>query len=91
MPHCVSLGTIIQTAIVNTAWQTGEGIIARIGADGKSHIDSSTDFTDDYMITGQYEGDISLVQGLGVAYSRNVTTPALHAYIEAYLAVQVCP
>ncbi|KAJ7469022.1 hypothetical protein FB451DRAFT_1255579 [Mycena latifolia] len=33
-------------------------------------------------------GDISLVQGLGVAYSRNVTSPALRAYIEAYLAVQ---
>ncbi|KAJ7840100.1 hypothetical protein B0H14DRAFT_2785959 [Mycena olivaceomarginata] len=64
------LGTIIQTAIVNTAWQTGEGIIARTGPDG------------------QYKGDISLVQGLGVAYSRNVTTPALRAYIEAYLAVQ---
>ncbi|KAJ6527431.1 hypothetical protein B0H19DRAFT_1007144 [Mycena capillaripes] len=33
-------------------------------------------------------GDLELVQGLGVVYSRNSTTAALRAYIESYLAVQ---
>ncbi|KAJ7114694.1 hypothetical protein C8R44DRAFT_928571, partial [Mycena epipterygia] len=35
------------------------------------------------------EGDINMVRGLGVAYSRNNSiTPDLRVYIEAYLAVQ---
>ncbi|KAJ7117075.1 hypothetical protein C8R44DRAFT_738935 [Mycena epipterygia] len=34
------------------------------------------------------EGDISMVRGLGVAYSRNSITPTLRVYVEAYLAVQ---
>ncbi|KAJ6544309.1 hypothetical protein B0H19DRAFT_999971 [Mycena capillaripes] len=64
----VLLETIVQAAIVNTAWQGSNGIIANPGHGS--------------------EGDISLVQGLAAAYSRNVTTPAIRAYIGAYLAVQ---
>ncbi|KAJ7923590.1 hypothetical protein B0H13DRAFT_2655064 [Mycena leptocephala] len=62
------LATIIQAAIVDTAWQGSNGIIANVG-----HGNG---------------GDIYLVRGLGVAYSRNQTSPALHTYIQDYLAVQ---
>jgi hypothetical protein len=89
LPHFVSLSTIIEAAIGNTAWQRNDSIITRVAADGTSRADLTTDSADKYTMKGRYEGDISLVQGLGVAYSRNVTTPTLRAYIEAYLTVQV--
>ncbi|KAJ6560643.1 hypothetical protein DFH09DRAFT_1279584 [Mycena vulgaris] len=62
------LGTIVQAATVNTAWQGRNGIIANVGHGSG--------------------GDIYLVRGLEVAYSRNQSNPSLHAYIEDYLAVQ---
>ncbi|KAJ6559577.1 hypothetical protein B0H19DRAFT_1260284 [Mycena capillaripes] len=33
-------------------------------------------------------GDTNLLQGLGAAYQRNVTSPAMHEYIGDYIAVQ---
>ncbi|KAJ6520988.1 hypothetical protein DFH09DRAFT_1287310 [Mycena vulgaris] len=33
-------------------------------------------------------GDMNMVQGLAAVYTRNATTPALRAYVEAYLSVQ---
>ncbi|KAJ7468986.1 hypothetical protein FB451DRAFT_1255438 [Mycena latifolia] len=37
---------------------------------------------------GRNSGDLNLVRGLGAVYARNTTTPALRAYINAYISVQ---
>jgi hypothetical protein len=36
-------------------------------------------------------GDMDLVRALGVIHARNLTSPALRQYVEAYIAVQVNP
>lgn len=79
---------MIQASMVNEAWVSTNGIIS--ASNSKQHLHIYTRLSD-HKLTDDNGGDIALVRGLGVAYSRGVVASAVQADVEAFLSVQVRP
>ncbi|KAJ7859919.1 hypothetical protein B0H13DRAFT_1901225 [Mycena leptocephala] len=63
---------ILSSASLNTAWHGDNGVLA---------------FSNPAQQNEQ-TGDMNLLQGLGTAYARNMTTPLWRSYVGAYIGVQ---